>query len=64
MKERFQEHLKKEFPQQQAAIDEIIGNNHPNQIIEPVTKEKIQRNIGAKKNRKAPGPGTISADVF
>lgn len=63
-KEHFQEHLNKIFVHQQSAIDEISENSHSNQHIEPITKEQIQRSIGAMKSLKATGADIISAKVL
>ena len=63
-KEHFEEHLNKEFPHHEAAIDEINENNHRDEPLDPITKDEVRRSISAMKNRKAPGADAISAEVL
>ena len=63
-KEHFEEHLNKEFPHHEAAIDEINENNHRDEPLDPITKDEVRRSISVMKNRKAPGADAISAEVL
>ena len=62
--EHFEEHLNKEFPHHEAAIDGINENNHRDEPLDPITKDEVRRSISAMKNRKAPGVDAISAEVL
>ena len=63
-KEHFEEHLNKEFPHHEAAIDEINENNHGDEPLDPITKDEVRRSISAMKNYKAPGADAMSAEVL
>ena len=63
-KEHFEEHLNKEFPHHEAAIDETNENNHRDEPLDPITKDEVRRSISVMKNHKAPGADAISAEVL
>ena len=52
------------FPHEESAVDEINENNHPNQPIEPITKERMQTSIGAMENHKTSGADTMLSEVL